>query len=169
MPVEVLLERLIDERVAAAPTRWTQVLEELPVWHPRRRSELCTGGTSITMSIEPGLVDANILVYALDADSPQHAASRALLEAARDAATTLYVTSQVLCEFYSIVTNARRVPRPRSPSDALSVISALLVFLHVLPTPAQLWRAGWICFGGIQWPVATCSTYNSLPRCRRTI
>jgi len=59
-----------------------------------------------------------------------------LLEAARDPSTTLYVTSQVLCEFYSIVTNARRVPKPRSPADAIGAISRLLAFLHVLPIPA---------------------------------
>jgi predicted nucleic acid-binding protein len=58
----------------------------------------------------PGIVDANVLVYAIDADAPQHVVSRALLDVARDSSTTLYVTSQILCEFYSIVTNARRVP-----------------------------------------------------------
>jgi predicted nucleic acid-binding protein len=57
------------------------------------------------MPVEAGIIDANVLVYALDADAPQHAASRALLEAARDPSTTLYVSSQILCEFYSIVTN----------------------------------------------------------------
>ena len=88
------------------------------------------------MSVEPGIIDANVLVYAMDADAPQHAASRALLEAARNGSTTLYVTLQILCEFYSIVTNARRVPKPRSPADALAAISRLLAFLHVLPTPA---------------------------------
>jgi len=87
------------------------------------------------MPVEPGVIDANVLVHALDADAPQHAASRALLEAARDPPTTLYVSSQILCEFYSIVTNARRIPKPRSPADALSAISGLLVFLHVLPVP----------------------------------
>lgn len=47
------------------------------------------------MSLEPGIVDANILVYAMAADAPRHAASRALLDVARDdPATTLYVTSQ---------------------------------------------------------------------------
>ena len=95
------------------------------------------------MSIEPGFIDTNILVYALDADAPQHAASRALLEAARDSSTTLYVTSQILCEFYSIVTNARRVLRPRSSDDALHAISGLLAFLHVLPIPARTVE-GWM-------------------------
>lgn len=87
------------------------------------------------MFVEPGLIDANVLVYALDRDAPQHTASRDLLEAARDPSTTLYVTSQVLCEFYSVVTNARRVPAPRSPADALGAICVMLTFLHVLPTP----------------------------------
>jgi predicted nucleic acid-binding protein len=95
------------------------------------------------MPVEPGIVDANVLVYALDADAPQHAAARALIEAARDAPTTLFVTSQILCEFYSIVTNARRALKPRSPSDALSAISGLLAFLHVLPVPVHT-VAGWL-------------------------
>ncbi|MDR3674416.1 MAG: hypothetical protein P4N24_02925 [Acidobacteriota bacterium] len=51
--------------------------------------------------------------------------------------------SQILCEFYSIVTNARRVPKPRSPADALSAISGLLSFLHVLPIPVHTVE-GWI-------------------------
>jgi predicted nucleic acid-binding protein len=95
------------------------------------------------MSVEPGIVDANILVYAMHADAPQHAASRALLDAARDSSTTLYVTSQILCEFYSIVTNARRVPNPRSPDEALRAISGLLSFLHVLPIPVRTVE-GWL-------------------------
>jgi predicted nucleic acid-binding protein len=89
------------------------------------------------MPFEPGLVDANVLVYAIDADAPQHTTSRTLLEAARDGFTTLYVSSQILCEFYSIVTNARRVRKPRSSADALSAISGLLVFLEVLPVPTS--------------------------------
>lgn len=89
------------------------------------------------MSVEPGIIDANVLVYATDADAPQHPASRALLEAARSGSATLYVTSQILCEFYSVVTNARRVAKPRSPSDAIEAISGFATLLHVLPTPAR--------------------------------
>jgi hypothetical protein len=33
------------------------------------------------MSVEPGILDANILAYALNADAPQDAASRAPLDA----------------------------------------------------------------------------------------
>ena len=35
------------------------------------------------------------------------------------------------------MTNSRRVPKPRSPADALKAISDLLAFLHVLPIPAR--------------------------------
>jgi predicted nucleic acid-binding protein len=95
------------------------------------------------MSVEPGIVDTNVLVYALDADAPRHAAARALLEAARDASATLFVSSQILCEFYSIVTNPRRVAKPQSAADALAAIAGLLAFLQVLPVPAQA-VAGWM-------------------------
>jgi predicted nucleic acid-binding protein len=89
------------------------------------------------MSVEPGIVDTNVLVYALDADAPQHAAARALVEAARaDAPATLFVTAQILCEFYSIVTNPRRVPKLRTAAEAMAAISSLLAFLHVLPVPS---------------------------------
>ena len=47
------------------------------------------------------------------------------------------MTPQILCEFYSIVTNPRRVPKPRSAADALAVLSSLLAFLHVLPVPVH--------------------------------
>ena len=96
------------------------------------------------MSLDPGIVDANILVYAMDADAPQHAAARALLDTARvDPATTLYVTSQVLCEFYSVITNPRRVKKARSTADALQALAGLLAFLHVLPIPARTVE-GWM-------------------------
>lgn len=69
------------------------------------------------MSVEAGVVDANILVYAVDAGAAQHAASHGLLEAARNPATALYLTSQILCEFHSIVTNPRRTVAPYSPTE----------------------------------------------------
>jgi predicted nucleic acid-binding protein len=95
------------------------------------------------MSVEPGIIDTNVLVYALDADAPQHASARVLLEAARDGSATLYVTSQILCEFYSIVTNARRVSKPCSAADAVNAIADLLTFLNVLSAPANV-VDGWL-------------------------
>jgi uncharacterized protein len=89
------------------------------------------------MPVEPGVIDTNVLVYALDVDAPQHAPSRALLEASRRTSVTLYVTPQIICEFYSVVTNPRRVQKPCSPAAALAAISSLLGFLRVLPVPAH--------------------------------
>jgi predicted nucleic acid-binding protein len=89
------------------------------------------------MPVESGVVDTNVLVYALDVDAPQHAPSRALLEAARRTSVTLYVTPQIICEFYSVVTNPRRVLNPCSPAAALAAISSLLGFLRVLPVPSH--------------------------------
>ncbi len=91
------------------------------------------------------MLDANVLAYAVNADAPQHAASRALLEAARDPFTTLYVTSQILCEFYSVITNPRRVAVVSSPAEALRIISAMLALpgLQVLPIPARAVE-GWM-------------------------
>jgi predicted nucleic acid-binding protein len=90
------------------------------------------------MPVEPGAVDANVLVYAMDVDATQHAASRALVEAARNPAITLLVISQILCEFYSIVTNPRRVTVARTPEEALDVIGVFLALpgMRVLPMPA---------------------------------
>lgn len=72
------------------------------------------------MPIEPGIVDTNVLIYALDTAD----------------AATLFVTPQILCEFYSVVTNPRRVARPRDATEAMTVLSEMLAFLHVLPIPA---------------------------------
>jgi hypothetical protein len=47
------------------------------------------------------------------------------------------VTLQILCEFYSIVTNPRRVLQPRSSADPLAAISDMLDFLRVLPVPVN--------------------------------
>ena len=106
---------------------------------------LSTAETSTTMLVEPGILDANILAYAVNADAPQHAASRALLEAARNPSIALYVTSQILCEFYSLITNPRRVAVASSPTEALRIISAIMALpgLHVLPTPARA-VVGWM-------------------------
>jgi predicted nucleic acid-binding protein len=91
------------------------------------------------MSVEPGLVDANVLAYASNADDPRYAVSRRLLEEARDPSATLYFTPQILCEFYSVITNPRRVAAPSSPAVALRVLSAWLALpgISILPMTSR--------------------------------
>ena len=94
------------------------------------------------MPVEPGVIDANILVYAINVDDLQHAPSRALLDAARDPSVALYVTSQILCEFYSVITNPRRVAVASSAAEAAAIILGFLALpgLHVLPAPTEAVR-----------------------------
>jgi predicted nucleic acid-binding protein len=66
-----------------------------------------------------------VLAYASNADDPRYSISRALLDEAREPAATLYVTPQILCAFYSVITNPRRVAAPSSPAVALQALSAL--------------------------------------------
>lgn len=51
---------------------------------------------------------------------------------------TKWSDSATTTEFYSIVTNRRRVAVPRSPADALQALSTLLALpgMQLLPTPA---------------------------------
>ena len=91
------------------------------------------------MSAEPGIVDANVLVYAFYTDAEHHPASRQLLERGHESGASLRITSQVLAEFFSIVTNRKRVTLARSPADAVSAIEAIVALpgMTVLPMPEQ--------------------------------
>jgi predicted nucleic acid-binding protein len=53
--------------------------------------------------------------------------------------TTTLGRLDLLCEFYSVITNPRRVAAPSSSAEALRIISALLVLpgIHILPSPAS--------------------------------
>lgn len=52
---------------------------------------------------------------------------------------SLHVTSQIVCEFYSLITNPKRTAIAWSSAEAVQLISELLAYpgLTVLPTPAQ--------------------------------
>ena len=96
------------------------------------------------MSADRVAVDANILVYAVYRDTPQHAASRAWLERAARGEETICLTSQVLAEFFAIVTNPKRVSDPRTPDDAVTAIEAVLALpgatlLPVTPQVTSRW------------------------------
>ena len=55
------------------------------------------------------MLDANLLVYAFYPKVPQHQPARQTLDQAQDENAGLCVTSQVLAEFYAVVTNPKRV------------------------------------------------------------
>lgn len=90
--------------------------------------------------IERLLLDTNVLVYAMDGSSEFHAVSRAVLDRAQSPDAGLCVTPQNMVEFYSLVTNPRRVLAPRSPEEAIETVESLMAFpgLDVLPVPFDL-------------------------------
>jgi len=92
------------------------------------------------MSDEPALLDTNVLVYALFIESPHHATSRALITRAGKGDANLAIAAQALAEFYSIVTNSKRVTAPRKSEEAILAIEAYLALpgLRLLPQPSDL-------------------------------
>lgn len=92
------------------------------------------------MPSERVLLDTNILVYAMDGASTFHAQSRAMLEQAYAVDARLCIAPQCLAEFFSLVTNPKRVALAKSPADALAAVEAIasLPGLEVLPVPIDV-------------------------------
>src|SRR5262245_41886305 len=68
--------------------------------------------------------DSNILFYALNAESPEHAAASRFLQAAQGHKDFL-LCELVLVELYVLIRNPALVPRPASPDQAVSTIRQL--------------------------------------------
>ncbi|HOL96529.1 MAG TPA: type II toxin-antitoxin system VapC family toxin [bacterium] len=92
------------------------------------------------MAGERAFVDTNIFIYAVYADNEHHVASRKLLERAEKGEMEFCIAVQSLTEYYSVVTNLRRVSNPRSPQEALSDIQIILNLpgITVIPQPTDL-------------------------------
>jgi toxin-antitoxin system PIN domain toxin len=72
------------------------------------------------------VVDTNILVYAADADSQWHVASRDWIERQRGRPDAWYTTWPILYEFMRVTTHPRVMKKPWSGSRAWAFVSALL-------------------------------------------
>src|SRR5437763_14806197 len=92
------------------------------------------------MSIDRRLVDTNVFVYSLYPASAQHVASRALVESATDPAAGLVVFPPILAEFFSIVTNSKRVSPAKTVDEALRAIEQFLALpgLSLLAVPPDV-------------------------------
>lgn len=77
------------------------------------------------------LVDTNILVYAINTDARQHESSRALVEAVRAKRVDGVLVSQILLEFYAIVTDPRRIARPLAAQEARRQVEVLRAIFPV--------------------------------------
>lgn len=72
------------------------------------------------------LVDANILLYAVDEDSASHEPAKQWLESALNGPRRVGLPWQSLTGFMRIATNPRAVPNPLPPADAWDIVEAWL-------------------------------------------
>ena len=77
------------------------------------------------------LVDANLLIYAVDRDSPQHAQARRWLEAALSGTEQIGIPWIVALAFVRITTHPRIMRSPIDTMTALDYIDAWLRQPHV--------------------------------------
>jgi uncharacterized protein len=87
------------------------------------------------------LVDANVLLYAVNEDSHQHQAARSWLDGALDGATTVAWSWPVLLAFVRIATRPGIFARPLPVATALDIVRGWMtapssVVVH--PTPHHL-------------------------------
>lgn len=72
------------------------------------------------------LVDANVLVYAIDSDSPHHRAARRWLEGALSGAAPVGFAWVVLLAFLRVTTRPGILRRPLSPEKATAFVDEWL-------------------------------------------
>lgn len=72
------------------------------------------------------LVDLNLLLYAVNRDSPKHVAAKSWLETTLSGSERVALPWIVLLGFLRITTSPRVLPRPLAPEHALSVVDGWL-------------------------------------------
>ncbi len=90
------------------------------------------------------LLDANILIHAANGSSPVHETAKRLRDQAVEGALQACLTPQILWEFFSVVTNPRRIDRPLTRGSALKEVEAYVAAEHVallVPQPSATRRA----------------------------
>ncbi len=72
------------------------------------------------------VVDTNLLLYAVNPDSPEHGPARALLEDWRRGTRSWFLTWGIIYEFLRVGTHRQVFPRPLTLPKAWSFVTALL-------------------------------------------
>lgn len=89
------------------------------------------------------LLDSNILVHAHAAGSPFHASARQVRDQAAQGVLPACLSPQVLCEFFSVITDDRLVRPVLSPTQAKRELSAYWDaggFRRIVPTHTTISR-----------------------------
>lgn len=87
------------------------------------------------------LVDANLLIYAIDADSPHHGASKRWLEATLSGTESVGLAWVVLLAFLRVTTHPSAVRRPLTVDAALGYVEGWLAqpFVETVAPGAAHW------------------------------
>lgn len=72
------------------------------------------------------MADANLLLYAYNADAPEHERARRWLEESLSGTTPFALSWQTITAFIRIGTNIKAFPRPLSTADAAAIVSEWL-------------------------------------------
>jgi hypothetical protein len=129
------------------------------------------------------LVDANLLIYAVDADSPHHAPARRWLERTLSTATAVGLPWIVILAFVRITTHAAVMRRPLSPEAAVAYVddwlnqpyvtavapgerhwAILKVLLEATGSAGNLTSDAHLAALAIEHSAAVCSTDNDFRR-----
>ena len=88
------------------------------------------------------LLDTNVLVYAVNADAPQHSSCQAVVQAAFDRQILAALVPQILLEFLAIVTHPRIYAPPTNLAAAIDQVDAWLESpsLTLLAESEGYWR-----------------------------
>jgi hypothetical protein len=77
------------------------------------------------------LVDANVLIYAIDADSPHHRSARRWLEEALSGTTAVGLAWVVILAFLRLTTRSGILRRPLPPEHAMAFVDEWLAQPYV--------------------------------------
>lgn len=96
---------------------------------------------------DPLLIDTNVLVYAHNQDSPFHKQSLSLVKGAIAGEFRGVLAEQNLLEFYSIVTDQRRIAKPLSPLKAREILEDYLKlpFEIIFPNKETIGKLSVLC------------------------
>lgn len=88
-----------------------------------------------------GVIDTNVLLYGVNADTPEHGAARMFLERIGTTLEPWYVTDGILYEFLRVSTHPRVFPTPLTWREAFAFLRPLVDAdtVHVLQSGAGHW------------------------------
>ena len=88
------------------------------------------------------LVDANVLLYAYDAESPRHGPARQWLAAELSSGRPVRLALVTLLAFVRIATDRRVFTRPLSPTDACALVESWLAqpSVRLLQPGSRTWQ-----------------------------